>query len=175
MNIKLKLTPGIYLTGFMASGKTTIGRLLADELGWSFVDIDEEIEAEQSVSIAQIFDSRGEAEFRAIESTAIQRHVRAIEKGRPSVVALGGGAFTQPNVAELLEENGITIWLDCPFAIVKARVDRAAHRPLARDAEKFKQLYDDRRASYEKADFRIEISGDDPADAVAMILKLPIF
>ena len=175
MNVKLKLTPGIYLTGFMASGKTTIGRLLADELGWNFVDIDEEIEAAEGVSIAQIFDTRGEPEFRRIESAVIRRHIHDVEKGRPTVVALGGGAFAQPENAELFEENGITIWLDCPFPVVKSRVEQASHRPLARDLEKLEQLYQDRRPSYQKADFRIEISGDDPALAVAAVLKLPIF
>ena len=175
MNVKLKLTPGIYLTGFMASGKTTIGRLLADELGWRFVDIDEEIEEEQGISIAEIFDQRGEQEFREIESAAVRKQVRAIEKGRPSVVALGGGAFAQAKIAELLEENGISIWLDCPLPIVRMRVAQAAHRPLARDERQFEQLYQDRRASYARADFRIEITSDKPSDTVAMILKLPIF
>src|SRR5579864_3409075 len=59
MLLKLKRTPGIYLVGFMASGKTTIGRMLADELGWLFADMDEDIEAGQGVSIANIFDTRG--------------------------------------------------------------------------------------------------------------------
>ena len=58
MILKLKRTPGIYLVGFMASGKTTIGRLLADELGWAFADIDEDIEAQQGRSIAEIFWTR---------------------------------------------------------------------------------------------------------------------
>ena len=73
MILKLKRTPGIYLTGFMASGKTTIGRLLADELDWQFVDLDKEIEAQQGISIAEIFDTRGEQEFRRIETEAIRQ------------------------------------------------------------------------------------------------------
>ena len=92
MILKLKRTPGIYLVGFMGSGKTTIGRHLADELGWSFADLDADIEAEQGTTIAQIFDTRGEDEFRRIETAAIQKRVRMIEKGRPMVLALGGGA-----------------------------------------------------------------------------------
>ena len=82
MILKLKRTPGIYLTGFMASGKTTIGRLLAEELGWHFCDLDEQIEAQQGTSIAQIFDTLGEQEFRRIESEAIRAHVRSVERGR---------------------------------------------------------------------------------------------
>ena len=90
---KLKLTPGIYVIGFMGSGKTTIGRQLAYELGWTFADTDEDIEAEQKEPVPRIFDSRGEEEFRKIEHKAIQKRVKIIRTGRPLVVALGGGAF----------------------------------------------------------------------------------
>ena len=175
MILKLKRTPGIYLVGFMGSGKTTIGRHLADELGWSFVDLDADIESEQGATISRIFDTRGEEEFRRLERAAIQKRVRMIEKGRPMVVALGGGAFAQQGNFELLENNGISVWLDCPFSIVRARVSQASERPLARDPEKFRELYDHRRSAYERADYRIEILGDDPAPAVESILKLPIF
>src|ERR1051326_2637431 len=166
MLLKLKRTPGIYLVGFMASGKTTIGRLLADELGWSFADVDEEIEAEQGTTIAEIFDTRGEEEFRRIETAAIQKRIRLIERGRPMVVALGGGAFAQHRNFELLENNGISVWLDCPFSIVSELVTRASHRPLARDPERFRELYDMRRSAYERADFRIEIRDNDPVVVV---------
>lgn len=175
MILKLKRTPGIYLVGFMCSGKTTIGRILAHELGWSFVDLDEDIEADQRTTIADIFDTRGEEEFRRIETAAIQRRIHLIERGRPMVVALGGGAFTQHFNFELLENNGISVWLDCPFAMVSERVGRNSNRPLARDPGKFRELYESRRAAYERADFRIEIHGDDPMPVVQRILNLPIF
>lgn len=175
MILKLKRTPGIYLVGFMASGKTTIGRLLAEELGWSFADIDEDIEASQGESIASIFDTRGEAVFRDIEREALRKRVREVERGRPLVLALGGGAFAQESNHQMLEENGVTIWLDCPFPTVCARVEGAHHRPLARDPEKFRQLYDQRRDAYAKAEYRVQIDSDDPAAIVAAILKLPIF
>ena len=64
MHIKLKRTPGIYLAGFMASGKSTVGRALADRLGWGFVDIDAQIEAREQTSISQIFEVRGRREAR---------------------------------------------------------------------------------------------------------------
>jgi shikimate kinase len=175
MILKLKRTPGIYLVGFMGSGKTTIGRRLADELGWSFADLDADIETEVGTTIAQIFDTRGEEEFRRMERAAIQKRVRMIEKGRPMVIALGGGAFAQHGNFELLENNGISVWLDCPFSIVRARMSQESDRPLARDPEKFRELYENRRAAYQRADYRIEIEGDDPTPAVESILKLPIF
>ena len=175
MILKLKRTPGIYLVGFMASGKTTVGQLLADELGWTFADLDADIESAQGTSIAEIFDARGEEEFRRIEQEAVRKRVREVQHGKPMVLALGGGTFAQAANQALLTENGVTIWLDCPYDRLCARLDGTSDRPLARDREKFKQLYEDRRAHYGQADFRVEIDSDDPAAIVEAILKLPIF
>ena len=175
MILKLKRTPGIYLVGFMACGKTTVGGGLAWELGWSFADIDEDIEAVQGVTIAQLFETRGEAEFRRIEAAAIQERVRSIERGKPTVVALGGGAFVQETNVALIQENGVTIWLDCPLDRLKQRLADTMDRPLARDPVAFEQLYHARLPAYARADYRIEITGDDAAETVSRILTLPIF
>ncbi|MDP8979492.1 MAG: shikimate kinase [Acidobacteriota bacterium] len=175
MILKLKRTPGIYLVGFMGSGKTTVGGGLAWELGWSFADIDEDIEAVQGISIAQIFETRGEGEFRRIEAAAIQERVRSIERGKPTVVALGGGAYVQEENASLIQENGITIWLDCPLDLLKQRIGDSSNRPLARDPASLEELYRLRAPLYARADFRIEITGDDAAETVSRILALPIF
>jgi len=175
MILKLKRTPGIYLVGFMGSGKSTIGRLLAERIGWHFVDLDEEVEAAEGMSILEIFETRGEAEFRRVERETMRELVRAIECGRPTVLALGGGAIVQPENYALVENNGITIWLDCPFETVCRRVEPASHRPLARDPATFGQLYEARRESYERADYRIPIESDDPAVAVEAALRLPLF
>src|ERR1700742_1948963 len=115
MTLKLKRTPGLYLVGFMATGKTTVGRALADEIGWPFVDIDSEIEQREGKAISKIFSDHGEDAFREIETSVIRTHVKAIETGQPSVMALGGGAFVQPRNRDLLENNGVTVWLDCPL------------------------------------------------------------
>jgi len=175
MKTKLKFTPGIYLAGFMGSGKTTIGRLLADRLGWRFVDLDEQIEAQERTSIAEIFESRGEPEFRRIETDAFRSRVREIGCGRPTVVALGGGTFVEPENFKLIEDNGVSIWLDCPFDLIERRVARAAHRPLARDAKRFEELYESRRSAYGRADYQITVMDDDPSVAVEAILNLPLF
>jgi shikimate kinase len=175
MLLKLKRTPGLYLVGFMGSGKSAVGRLLAHELGWSFADIDEDIENAQGVSIAEIFDTRGEQEFRGIEQEALRKRVREVECGKPMVLALGGGAFIDPTNRKLLEERGVTVWLYCPFPRIHARIKDQAHRPLARDPKTFQQLFDDRRDTYSQAEHRIEADTDDPAAIVAEILKLPIF
>lgn len=173
---KLKLTPGLYLVGFMASGKTTIGRQLAYELGWSFADTDEDMEAEQKETIAHIFETRGEEEFRKIEARAIQKRVKSVRTGRPMVVSLGGGAYSQQENFELLECNGVTIWLDCPLVLVRERLAAAGtDRPLARDAETLEHLFFARRAAYQRADYRIEVAGDDANENVKRILAVPIF
>jgi shikimate kinase len=175
MNLRLKQTPGIYLVGFMGSGKSTVGRALARRLGWSFFDSDDEIEAAEKMPISAIFDTRGEAEFRRIEAAIVRQHVAWIERGRPAVLALGGGAFVTEANRQLLLANGVTVWLDCPWEIVERRVGQASHRPLARDSAKLRALFDERRAVYAQADLRIPIEGDDPSAAVEAILEHTIF
>jgi shikimate kinase len=174
MILKLKRTPGIYLVGFMGCGKSTVGRALAEELGWRFVDLDESIEKDQGKPVAEIFDTQGEAAFRLLEAAALRNLVRKIECGQPHVIALGGGAFLQENNASLLADKGVTIWLDCPFAMVQRRVGGDSQRPLARDPEKFRELYAARRTRYARADQRIEIHSDDSAEAVKAILALQL-
>jgi shikimate kinase len=174
MNLRLKQTPGLYVVGFMASGKSTIGRLLAHRLGWSFFDTDDEIEAAEKTSIAAIFDTRGEAEFRRVEARILGQHVRSIEHGRPAVLALGGGAFVDPANRDLLLSHGLAIWLDCPLETVKRRVAQASHRPLARDPAKFAALYAARQEAYTRADVRVAIESDDPAATVEAILAHPL-
>lgn len=175
MDLRLKRTPGLYLTGFMGSGKTTVGRLLADELGWQFVDIDAEIEREQQKTIASIFAEHGEPVFREMESRAIRSRVAAIEAGEPSVVALGGGAVTVEPNWELIERNGITIWLDCPLERIHNRIVGNGERPLARDKVQFERLFEVRRPLYARAHFSIQAESDDPLEVVRSILVLPIF
>jgi shikimate kinase len=175
MNLRLKRTPAIYLVGFMGSGKTTIGRLLADRLGWQFVDLDAEVEAGAGMPIARIFETRGEPEFRRLEHEALRGHVQQVERGRPAILALGGGAFIEQANFALCENNGISIWLDVSLELAKRRVRACGERPLARDARRFAELYAARRAGYARADFAIPIESDDPAPALDAILALPIW
>ncbi len=175
MLLRLKRTPGIYLVGFMGSGKTEVGRLLADELGWSFVDLDEDIETSEGASIAEIFDTRGEAAFRKLEHEALDKRVRDVERGQPMVMATGGGVFADETNRKRLEERGVTIWLDCPLSRICGRLQGTDNRPLARDPERFKQLYEGRREAYVKADYSVDADTDDAASVVAAILKLGIF
>ena len=172
MDNKLKRAPGVYLAGFMGSGKTSVARVLADRLGWDFIDLDAEIEAAENVTIAQLFETRGEPEFRRIETEALKSVMRRVDRGMPSVVALGGGSFVQPVNKELLEGRGISIWLDCPFETIQARITEADSRPLARDSEQFRSLYEERRDAYGLATYRIDADCE-VERAVERILGLP--
>jgi shikimate kinase len=175
MILKLKRTPGLYLVGFMGSGKSTVGRIVASELGWPFGDVDDDIERDQKQSIASIFDRRGEEEFRKIETAMIRKRVALIESGHPMVLALGGGAFAREENFQLLENNGVTIWLDCSLDVIRKRIEFSTHRPLARDPARMEELYHARRSAYARSDFRIEVVANDSARAAAEILKLSIF
>jgi len=158
----------------MGSGKSTVGAALADRLGWSFTDLDEEIERMEGVSISKIFEAMGETEFRRIESDVLKVNIKAITRGRANVVALGGGTFQSKDNIDLVTNHGVPIWLDCPLEMVERRIAGQTHRPLARDPEKFRELYEARRAMYAQAEYRIEVSSDDPLSTVDQILALKL-
>jgi shikimate kinase len=175
MDTRLIRTPALYLVGFMGCGKTTVGAALAYELGWRFYDLDRDIENAAGSSITQVFEWEGEPAFRRREHEALARRIRAAQHGYPMVVALGGGAFAQTENVELIRDNGITLWLDAPFELVRQRVAGQTHRPLAVNPEKFAALYEARRASYVAADYRVAVEGNDAKATVEAILNLPIF
>lgn len=164
----MAMTNPIFLVGFMGSGKSTIGVLLAKELNAPFVDLDDDVEAAAGRTIAEVFESDGEQRFRDLEHAALTRRVDA---GGSVVVALGGGAFTFARNRDVMQGRGTSVWLDCPFETALRRVAGFAHRPLAKDPEKFRALFETRRGEYAKADVRIPIDSDDPAAAVRDILK----
>jgi shikimate kinase len=172
VQLKLKRTPGIYLVGFMGCGKTTIGRMYAEEIGWRFGDLDEDIESARKTSISELFARLGEEEFRRIETEAIHQRVVSVRRGMPTVLALGGGAFTREENIEVLSENGVTVWIDTPFDVVCKRVSLSSHRPLARDPERFALLYQQRRELYSRAEYHISIQGDDSRSGLQQLLAL---
>lgn len=136
----------VILCGFMGSGKTTVGKLLAEHLGMDFVDTDHSIEADQGKSISRIFEEKGEDFFRDLE------HEKCIEisKRDSLVVATGGGALTFDRNVHVLKNNGIIIYLDVPFEVVVERVGDCETRPLFKDKEKARRLFDERKEKYEK-------------------------
>lgn len=158
----------VFLVGFMGSGKSTVGPRLAAELGLPFADLDDDIEARDGRTIAEIFSADGEAAFRDLEYAALRARV---VRGEPVVLALGGGAFTFARNRELLPGAGKSVWLDCPFEVAHRRVEGFAHRPLARDPAQFRALFEKRRADYALADIQVASGGDEPSGIVRAILE----
>jgi shikimate kinase len=172
----------VCLTGFMGSGKSTVGRLLAAQLAWHFVDLDSEIERHTGLPISQIFEQKGEPVFRDIEHERLARVLGwASERDARVVLALGGGTFAQPRNAALIhnvaspQRPGVAvIWLDCAIESLLQRCVLMGDRPLFRDEASFRRLYEERLPYYRQADYRIE-SGGESIRVVEQILALGIF
>ena len=175
MILKLVRTPAVYLLGFMGSGKSTIGRGLADRLGWDFYDLDDDVEQRAGKTIAEIFRSDGEAAFRRMEREALDERVRLVQAGHAMVLALGGGACVNDACLERLRNNGVTVFLDCGLETLSARVAQFAHRPLAKDPRRFKQLYEERRPLYLRAEYHVDSGCGKEEDVMEAILRLGVF
>jgi len=122
----------IILTGFMGTGKTTLGRHLAKVLGYDFVDTDEQIEAQTGQGITDIFARQGEAAFRQLET----RLVENLAAKHELVIATGGGLVLNPLNVVLLEKSGLIVCLTAPPEDILARVSRQQHiRPLLQQAD----------------------------------------
>jgi shikimate kinase/3-dehydroquinate synthase len=137
----------LVLVGFMGAGKTTIGREVAERLGRRFVDLDREIEQEQGLPVAGLFAARGEAAFRVLERQAALEALRA---GVPAVISFGGGALGSTQIRDGLRERALTVLLDVDVDEAWRRV-AGSDRPLARDEDEFRQLYEERRGLYDEA------------------------
>ena len=167
--------PVLCLAGFMGSGKTTIGALLARQLAWRFVDLDDRIEESAGLAIPKIFERFGEPFFRQVEADQLRAAIgRASELNERTILALGGGTYAQPGCPEFLRATGAPVlWLDCPIEVLLSRCMTMTGRPLFRDEASFRALYAERLPSYQVADFRVDGSGE-PAEIVAEILRLGI-
>lgn len=157
----------IFLVGFMGSGKTTVGRLLAEKLGFEFVDLDDEICRRAGTTIPDIFERAGEAAFRQMETETLKEIVRRTN----IVVALGGGAFVGQENRRLIRQHGVSIWLDCPLSVILARLDGVTDRPLFRTPSQVEALYHRRLPSYALSDIRINAGRVSPEEVVHEILS----
>jgi shikimate kinase len=146
----------------MGAGKTTVGRILADKLGFHFIDLDEIVEANAGRSVRAIFAELGEDEFRRLEREALE-HARDMKQ---TVIALGGGAFISNENRAIIDQTGESVWLDCPLEICLGRIERDGSRPLLAGETEMKALLDRRRPFYALADHVVS-TGDCAAEEAA--------
>lgn len=140
----------IFLIGFMGAGKSTVARALVDKTGWPLVEMDEEIEREQGMTIREIFDRFGEAQFRDIESQFIL-HLKDRE---PCVISCGGGVVVRPENTEYMKKSGRIVYLTAEPETVYERVKDNDDRPILRghmNVAYIAQLMEKRRDLYEAA------------------------
>lgn len=168
MNQSRQLDPGvvrkgrIYLTGFMGCGKSTIGPILANTIGYDFVDVDRRIEQEEGKSVNQIFAEKGEKHFRNLERMVLLK----VSSLPHTVISLGGGTMTVPENLELVLLTGLVVYLKITPEQLFLRLRHRSDRPLLRSAdggrlsdeelrERIRLLYEAREPLYAKANLII--------------------
>jgi shikimate kinase len=158
----------IILTGFMGVGKTSVGTGLAKDLGYRFVDTDGLIEADQKISITEIFAQRGEPYFRDVES----RIISDVLQHERQVVSTGGGAVIRDRNREAFRKAGFVVCLTARPEIIFDRIKQETHRPLLQTPDplaKIKELLDSRAAFYAQADAVIDTSAKTVAAVITEI------
>ncbi len=150
----------------MCSGKTTVGRLLAERLGWTFLDVDEEVERREGMSIPEIFSRKGEGYFRKKELEILKELCRREE----AVISTGGGLGANPEAMEIMRERGLVVWLKVSFEDFLRRCSKEEGRPLlSLGEEKLKELLREREEVYSRAHLKVE--GEDPHRTVDRIVS----
>jgi shikimate kinase len=164
----------IYLIGFSASGKSTLGKIIAEKLNYHFIDLDEAITQQQGKSINALFDEFGEEGFRKIEQELLVNTIFLTE----TVIACGGGTPCYSDNMEFLLRNGTTIFLEVDEAILLERmIENTAERPLFKGKSKeeiashINELLSSRKAFYARASYTINNNGNELA-AISSILKV---
>jgi shikimate kinase len=160
----------IILTGFMGCGKTTVGPLVAERLGWKFLDVDDVIEAESGVTIAELFARQGEAHFRTREHATIARLALA----EALILALGGGAIEEPSTRELLltTPGTLLIHLEVELATTITRCAGTEDtRPILADHANLANRYNKRLPLYRSAHVSIAVDTLSPGEVADAILR----
>ena len=157
----------IFLVGFMGSGKTTVGKLLAQKLGYRFFDLDSEIENERGLNASGIFDEEGESGFRDRETAAL----KMVGSELDIVMATGGGALMRPENQEFIRAHGVSVWLDAPLEVMLERCIGGPDRPLLASPEKMTVLLGLRAEAYRSAAITIKTADLTPEETVREILS----
>ncbi|MDR3562402.1 MAG: shikimate kinase [Negativicutes bacterium] len=159
----------IVLVGFMGTGKTTVGKELAQRLNCPFVDVDRKIEANCGMPVSEIFKLQGEAFFRQQERLVIKEYL----PDRNAVVATGGGAVLSPENVDNLKNHGVMVCLEANVDVIINRVGLDATRPLLNAPNKEElvaKLLVERASRYQLADFRVDTSALTPGEVAEKII-----
>ena len=145
----------VVLVGMMASGKSSIGKVLSKTMNIPFLDIDKEIEFHEKRSIKSIFENSGERYFRKLESKII---IENLKEKKSTVIALGGGAFLNAAVRKNVNEKSISVWLDVNIETIITRVKKNKNRPLVENKsdKEIMKIYEKRLKYYEMAKIHID-------------------
>ena len=162
----------LVLTGFMGTGKTSLGKLLAEKLGRGFVDIDQKIEQDTGMTIPQIFEKYGEKYFRELEKNA----VKEVAARKNLVIATGGGTVKDEENIRLLKESGVMVCLTTEPEEIFRRTERRGERPVldagAEDRlNTIKKLLAERQKFYAQADYTVDTTDWSPLQIMNDICK----
>ncbi len=162
----------VILTGFMGTGKTSLGKMLATKLGRPFVDIDKKIEDEAHMSIPKIFEQFGEEHFRELERAA----VRELSNRRGLVISTGGGTIKDEDNLRLLKNSGVLICLTTEPEEIFRRTARRGERPVLDGGgnerlETIKRLLDERKKFYDRADYQVDTTEWSPIQIIDDICR----
>jgi shikimate kinase len=159
----------LVLAGFMGTGKSTVGRIVAERLGLAFVDTDAEIERRAGRTIAQIFAQDGEAAFRRLEAQVCQE----VAAGHNRVIAVGGGALLDESTRRAFAQTGLIVCLTASLDAILARVGDDPARPLfSADRERLAALYATRAAHYAALPYTVDTTARTPADVAGEVIRL---
>lgn len=162
----------VALVGFMGAGKTAVGQAMAQRLGWRFADLDQLVEEREKRTIPQIFSEHGEARFRQLEREVLQQTLSTTE-AQFLVLALGGGAFVNGEIRELLHARHVpSIWLDAsPEELFRRCEQPGVVRPLRRDPRQFAKLHEQRLSSYRQADLHVVTNGKEVSSVAEEVIR----
>jgi len=165
-----------YLTGFMAAGKSTIGPILANTLGWDFFDLDKEVEKHEGMKIVELFEQKGEDYFREIETTTLKK----LSEDEGSIISLGGGAIASEVNFAIIKSTGKIIYLNSSPEMAYKRLRFKKDRPAfvfdgdevptkEQFLERINQLLDSRKKYYEQCDFIVDTDNQTVGKTVDII------
>lgn len=163
----------IYLTGFMGAGKSTVGRVVARELGWKFIDTDHLIEEAAGMRIGDFFTRHGEEPFRVLEAKVVQ----GVTDEHRTVVSLGGGALLDEKSRQRIFESGLLIYLRAEAVTLTRRLERTSHRPLVKTYQgralekRVTEMLAVREPFYQLASIHIDTEGKAAGEVAAEVIR----